>query len=46
MGFYNRGKQFPELVMNAVNGSIQSVMLPVLADEQDLSLIHISPQAR
>ena len=35
LGFYNRGKQFPELVMNAVNGSIQSVMLPVLADEQD-----------
>ena len=32
LGFYNRGKQFPELVMNAVNGSIQSVMLPVLAD--------------
>ena len=30
LGFYNRGKQFPELVMNAVNGSIQSVMLPVL----------------
>lgn len=35
LGFYNRGKQFPELVMNAVNGSIQSVMLPVLSDEQD-----------
>ena len=35
LGFYNRGKQFPELVMNAVNGSIQSVMLPVLAEAQD-----------
>lgn len=35
LGFFNRGKQFPELLMNAVNGSIQSVMLPVLADEQD-----------
>lgn len=35
LGFYNRGKQFPELVMNAVNGSIQSVMLPILSDEQD-----------
>ena len=29
LGYYNRGKQFPELLMNAVNGSIQSVMLPV-----------------
>lgn len=35
LGFYNRGKQFPELVMNAVNGSIQSVMLPVLAEKQE-----------
>lgn len=35
LGYFNRGKQFPELLMNAVNGSIQSVMLPVLADEQD-----------
>lgn len=35
LGFYSRGKQFPELVMNAVNGSIQSVMLPVLSEEQD-----------
>ncbi len=32
---YNRGKQFPELLMNAVNGSIQSVMLPVLSEQQD-----------
>lgn len=35
LGFYNRGKQFPELVMNAVNGSIQSVMLPVLSEVQE-----------
>jgi len=35
LGYYNRGKQFPELVMNAVNGSIQSVMLPVLSEKQD-----------
>jgi len=35
LGFYNRGKQFPELVMNAVNGSIQSVMLPVLSELQE-----------
>jgi len=35
LGFYNRGKQFPELMMNAVNGSIQSVMLPVLSEMQE-----------
>ncbi|MDD3335610.1 MAG: lipopolysaccharide biosynthesis protein [Eubacteriales bacterium] len=34
LGSFNRGKQFPELVMNAVNGSIQSVMLPVLSEKQ------------
>lgn len=35
LGFYTRGKQFPEMLMNSVNGSIQSVMLPVLADAQE-----------
>ncbi|MEG0900558.1 MAG: oligosaccharide flippase family protein, partial [Clostridia bacterium] len=35
LGYFNRGKQFPELLMNAVNGSIQSVMLPVLAESQE-----------
>ncbi len=34
LGYYNRGRLFPELVMNNVNGSIQSVMLPVFAGEQ------------
>lgn len=34
LGYFNRGKQFPELLMNAVNGSIQSVMLPVLSEQQ------------
>lgn len=34
LGFFNRGKHFPELVMNAVNGSVQSVMLPVLSEQQ------------
>ena len=34
LGLYNRGKQFPELMMNAVNGSIQSVMFPVLSESQ------------
>lgn len=35
LGFYTRGKQFPELVMNAVGGSMSSVMLPVMAEQQD-----------
>ena len=32
---FTRGKQFPELAMNAINGSISSVMLPVLSEQQD-----------
>ena len=35
LGFYNRGKQFPQLIISAVNGAVQSVMLPVMAKEQD-----------
>lgn len=35
LGFYNRGKQFPELIVGNINGSIQSVMLPTLASHQD-----------
>jgi teichuronic acid exporter len=35
LGFYNRGQQFPSLIVSNINGSIQSVMLPVLASQQD-----------
>lgn len=35
LAFYTRGKQFPELVMNAINGSISSVILPVLSEQQE-----------
>jgi len=35
LGFYNRGQQFPELVVANINGSIQSVMLPALSAHQD-----------
>lgn len=35
LGYYNRGKQFPELVINNINGAIQSVMLPALSKEQN-----------
>lgn len=35
LGYYNRGEQFPKLIVTNVNGSIQSVMLPALAAHQD-----------
>lgn len=35
LGYYSRGKLFAELLMNNVNGSIQSVMLPVFSSEQE-----------
>ncbi|MBQ7352539.1 MAG: GNAT family N-acetyltransferase [Clostridia bacterium] len=35
LGYYNRGKQFPHFVINAINGSVQAVMLPALSKEQD-----------
>ena len=35
LGYYNRGKQFPDFIILAVNGSVQSVMLPAMSKEQD-----------
>lgn len=35
LGYYNRGQQFPQLIINNINGSIQAVMLPALAAQQD-----------
>ncbi|MDM0469388.1 lipopolysaccharide biosynthesis protein [Clostridium perfringens] len=35
LGFYNRGDQFPKLIVSNINGSIQSVMLPALSNEQE-----------
>ena len=35
LGYYNRGKQFPVLIIENVNGSINSVMFPVLSKIQD-----------
>lgn len=35
LGHYNRGKQFPELIINNIDGSIQSVMMPALSSYQD-----------
>ncbi len=35
LGFYNRGDQFPKLIVNNLNASIQSVLLPSLSSVQD-----------
>ncbi len=35
LGYYNRGKQFPQFIINAVNSSVQSVMLPAMSAKQD-----------
>ena len=35
LGFYNRGQQFPSIIVTNINGSIQSVMLPALSSQQD-----------
>ncbi len=35
LGYYNRGKQFPQFINSAVNGAVQSVMLPALSVMQD-----------
>lgn len=38
LGFYNRGKQFPSLIVDNIDGSIQSVMLPALSAHQNDAL--------
>ena len=35
LGFYNRGKQFPQFIINAINGSVQSVLLPAMSEKQE-----------
>lgn len=35
LGYYNRGKQFPQFIIDAVNSSVQSVLLPAMSAEQD-----------
>lgn len=39
LGIYNRGKQFPQLLVDNINGSIQSIMLPTLSKYQDDKVI-------
>lgn len=35
LGYYNRGKQFPQFVITAISNTVQSVMLPAMAEKQD-----------
>ena len=35
LGYYNRGKQFPQFVIVAISSTVQSVMLPAMAEKQD-----------
>ena len=35
LGFYNRGDQFPKIIIGNINSSIQSVLLPSLSTVQD-----------
>ena len=35
LGYYSRGSQLPNILVSNINGSIQSVMYPALASQQD-----------
>ena len=35
LAFYNRGKQFPDLIITNINTSIDSVLLPTMSQEQE-----------
>lgn len=35
LGYYSRGKQFPQFIINAVNSAVQSVMLSAMSAKQD-----------
>lgn len=35
LGNYNKGQQFPMAIISAINGTVQTVMLPVMSADQD-----------
>jgi len=35
LAYFNKGKQFPALIMTNINSSIDSVLLPIMSQEQD-----------
>lgn len=34
LGYYNRGKQFPQFIINAINTTVTTVLLPAMSSEQ------------
>lgn len=34
LGYYNRGKQFPQFMIGSINGAVQSVLLPAMSAQQ------------
>ncbi|MGO5273115.1 lipopolysaccharide biosynthesis protein [Bacillota bacterium LCP21S3_A4] len=45
LAFYNKGKQFPELVTSNINTSIDSVLFPVISANQD-NIEHVKKMTR
>ncbi|MDO5558719.1 MAG: lipopolysaccharide biosynthesis protein [Oscillospiraceae bacterium] len=45
LAFYNKGKQFPNIIVTNVNSSIDSVLLPAMSSEQDNST-HVKNMTR
>lgn len=45
LAYYNRGKQFPLIMIDNIDGSIQSVMLPIYSKNQD-NLVKIKEMVR
>lgn len=39
LAYYNRGKQFPELITTSIHSSIDSVLLPVMSSEQENKIV-------
>ncbi len=35
LGYYSKGRQFPQFIIGSINGAVQSVMFPVLSAKQD-----------
>ena len=45
LAFFDRGKQFPTLIMDNINVSMQSVLFPALSSEQD-NMEHVKSMVR
>lgn len=35
LGYYNKGQQFPTAIISTINGTVQTVLLPIMSAEQD-----------